>query len=288
MPTTSANMGLTVPTPSTGVTGTGDSGPGYATNISNDLNTIDTHDHSSGKGVQVTPAGLNINADLSFGSNNAKDLRSVRFTSQASALAGASDVGEVYVKSGDLWYVNSSGVQVQVTAGSAIATGPTGGIGPQGPAGLFSGMFYLPTATWQPTGSFSGTYKVVSWASTLSLSSGTFTGTLASYVITPNRGTVISVVANILGYDGYANAAEADLKGTYIGPSGTVGTPGTVTGVGTFTTCYLQNSPVASGWGFILRPTGSQISVMASVGTGGWSGTTNFLCTMQVTERGNP
>ena len=85
MPNTSPNMNLIVPIPSTGVTGTGDVGPGYAQNISNDLlTTIDTHDHSSGKGVQVTPAGLNINADLSFNNNNANQLRSTRFFSQPS------------------------------------------------------------------------------------------------------------------------------------------------------------------------------------------------------------
>jgi hypothetical protein len=133
MPNTSVNMGLIVPIASTGASGTGDPGPGYASNISNDLlSTIDAHDHSAGKGVQITPAGLNMNADLPMGSNNVTALRAARFTSQASALNLAGDINELYFKSGDLWMVNGSGVQVQVTAGSALATGPVGSTGPAG------------------------------------------------------------------------------------------------------------------------------------------------------------
>jgi hypothetical protein len=282
-------MGLIVPVASTGVTGTGDPGPGYATNISNDLlNTIDAHDHSSGKGVKVTPAGLNINADMSVASNNVTDLRAARFTSQASGLVGGSDVSEVYVKSGDLWFVNSAGVQVQVTAGSSLATGSPGGQGVAGPAGAFSGTVNVPTALWQPTGAFSGTYKVTSWLNTLSLASGGFTGVPMAYAITPGYGTVISVLANILGYDGGTVAGDVDLKGTYIGSSGTVSFPGTATYVGTFTTCYTQLSRVATGWGFSLQPTGSQVALTVSVPTGGMSGPVRFVMTAQVTERGCP
>ena len=133
MPTTSTNMGLTVPVPSSGASGSGDPGPGYATNISNDLaTTIDQHDHSFGKGVQITPAGLNISADLPIGSNNVTAIRGARFTSQASGLNLAGDINELYVKLGDLWYVNGSGVQVQLTTGGGLGTGPVGSTGPAG------------------------------------------------------------------------------------------------------------------------------------------------------------
>src|SRR5574337_725693 len=122
MSTTSPNMGLIVPTPATsGVTGSGDVGPDYAINISNDLlSTIDQHDHSSGKGVQITPAGININADLSLQQNNLIQSRAVRFVSQASALSGVGDVTELFVKTGDLYYINSSGTPVQLTSGSQV------------------------------------------------------------------------------------------------------------------------------------------------------------------------
>lgn len=133
MPITSPNMALIVPIASSGASGTGDVGPGYASNISNDLFIqIDTHDHSFGKGVQVSPAGINISSDLNFNSHNLTSVRGVRFTSQASALSGGGDTNEPYVKNGDLWFVNGSGVQVQITSGSALGTGP---VGPTGPGG---------------------------------------------------------------------------------------------------------------------------------------------------------
>lgn len=292
MPTTSTNMGLIVPVASTGVTGTGDPGPGYATNISNDLlSTIDAHDHSSGKGVQITPAGLNINADLSHNQNNVTAVRGVRFTSQASGLNLAGDIAELYVKTGDLWYVNSAGVQVQVTASSGLGTGPigpTGGVGPTGTAGTFLGNVNVPTAVWQPTGQFSGSYQVSSWINQVVCGSGSYTGTAGTFVITPNIGATYSVLANIVGYDGGKGMCDVDLKGTYYGGSGTVAAPGVATYVGTFTSCYSSLSPVASGWTFSLSPSGSSISPVIGVQTGGLSGTVNFSVTMQVTQRGSP
>lgn len=292
MPTTSPNMGLTVPVASTGATGTGDPGPGYASNISTDLSSlIDAHDHSSGKGVQVTPAGLNINADLNINSNNLTSVRAARFTSQASGLVLGGDVSELYVKSGDLWYVNSAGTQLQITAGAGLATGTVGATGVQGPAGVtgvFQGSVGQPTAIWQPTGAYSGTYDVLSYLVTSQNSSGTITGVPVSYSI--KKAYVASVLANIVGYDGQVGAFDVDLKGTFIGASGN-----TVTGVGTFTTCYNQKTLAATGWQAVLVPTGTQVSVMISVNTGigttsgfSASGFANFSTMMQVTERGYP
>ena len=60
-----AAMGLTLPV--VGVT----PGATAGTNIVDNFNIIDVHDHSSGKGVQVPAAGLNINAALSFGNQKA-------------------------------------------------------------------------------------------------------------------------------------------------------------------------------------------------------------------------
>ena len=121
MPNTSPNMNLIVPIPNTGVTGTGDSGPGYAVNISNDLyTTIDQHDHSSGKGVNITPAGININADLNINDNNLTQVRSSTYFNQPSNLSGVGDINNVYVYNGNLWYNNGSGQQIQLTSGSSL------------------------------------------------------------------------------------------------------------------------------------------------------------------------
>lgn len=124
MPNTSPNMGLIVPIPSTGVTGTGDSGPGYAQNISADLlTTIDAHNHTPGNGVQIPPSGLNINTDLPINQNNLNTVRSTRFVSQATALNGIGDISNVYVISGNLWFNNSGGTPVQITSGSQVNVG---------------------------------------------------------------------------------------------------------------------------------------------------------------------
>jgi hypothetical protein len=115
-------MNLLVPIPAiAGVSGSGDVGPGYAINISNDfLNNIDSHDHSIGKGVQITPAGMNINQDLSFNSHNLNQVRGVRFISQASALNGVGDINMPYVVNGNLCFNNGSGQQVLITAGASV------------------------------------------------------------------------------------------------------------------------------------------------------------------------
>lgn len=107
---TTPNMGLVLP-----VVGQ-ELGPQWATDLFNSLGTtLDTHDHSSGKGVQVTPLGININRDLGFGSFNATALRSARFTSQGAPLGLGSDVGCVYVSNGELWYNDLASHQVKLT-----------------------------------------------------------------------------------------------------------------------------------------------------------------------------
>lgn len=118
MPNTSANMNL--PIPIVGV----DVGPQYALYVDNCLALIDAHDHSSGKGVAITPAGLNINAALSFLSNDAIDLRSARFTSQASVLALPADLDCLYVVGVDLYYNDGDGNNIQITDNGGVAGSP--------------------------------------------------------------------------------------------------------------------------------------------------------------------
>ncbi len=116
-------MGLTIPTPS--IT----TGPLYATQVSGDLTIIESHRHtgeSNDDGYQVPSAGLDINEDLSFQSNNVVALRSARFSNQGNVLVGIGDVGCVYENAGDLWYNNAAGVPIQITSGSAVIA-PVGG-----------------------------------------------------------------------------------------------------------------------------------------------------------------
>ena len=112
----SPNMNLSIP-----IVGQ-EPGPDWATDINNCFNGIDTHDHSSGKGVPITPAGLNINADLPFTNNNAISIRTVRF--QANPSIGVSDLDALFVNGVDLYYVDGNGNQVRITQSGAVAGTP--------------------------------------------------------------------------------------------------------------------------------------------------------------------
>jgi hypothetical protein len=114
----SSNMSLTIPI-------VGDTaGPEYATDINNCLTLVDQHDHSPGYGVQITPSGLNINSDLEFNDNDATELRSARFQSQASPLAGTLDLDCLYASGVDLYYNDGDGNQIQITQNGGIAGSP--------------------------------------------------------------------------------------------------------------------------------------------------------------------
>ncbi|MES2347888.1 MAG: hypothetical protein V4641_10005 [Pseudomonadota bacterium] len=137
----SPNMGLPVP-----IVGTAP-GPEWANDINASLSIIDSHDHTAGHGVPVPPAGININSDLPFVGNNATQLRSARFSAQGSPLAGASDLGALYVSGVDLYYNDESGNQVRMTQGGSV-TGSSGTITGL-PSGTASASFAAGTFTFQ-------------------------------------------------------------------------------------------------------------------------------------------
>lgn len=132
----SANMSLPIPVV------TVDPGPDWAANINIALTILDSHDHSPGKGVPITPSGMNISADLPFNNNNATLLRSSRFQAQPAALSGALDIGCVYVSDLDLYYNDIDGNQIRLTQGGSIV----------GTAGSISGL---------PSGTASASYQSV-------------------------------------------------------------------------------------------------------------------------------
>lgn len=140
----SANMML--PIPVVGV----DPGPDYALNIDGCLTLLDSHDHTIGKGVQITPAALNLNTDVSFLGNNAINLRSSRYSAQLSPLSLAADVGCVYVSGLDLYFNDISGNQIRITQGGSVngSTGTITGL-PSGTASAAynSGTFIFQRAT---------------------------------------------------------------------------------------------------------------------------------------------
>lgn len=139
MPSTiTPNMGLIVPTVGQ------EPGPNWASDLNADLGTLDQHNHSSGQGVQITPAGLNINTDLPMNSNNITQINTTRYQALGSPLSGISpNLGCMYVASNELYYNDEAGNTVKITNNGSVNAG----------AGSISGL---------PSGTASASYVGVS------------------------------------------------------------------------------------------------------------------------------
>lgn len=114
-----ANMLLPVP-----IVGE-EAGPEYAVDINSCMSIIDSHSHTPGYGVQITPDGLNINSNLTFQNNSAIALKSARFTSQTVPIpASLPNLQCVYVSGVDLYYNDGNGNQVRITQSGGVAGSP--------------------------------------------------------------------------------------------------------------------------------------------------------------------
>ena len=110
---------MNLPIPVVGV----DPGPDWALNINACLTIVDAHDHTNGKGVQITPNGLNINSTLSVNGNDVIDFRTVRFAVQGS-VTGAADLGCLYVSGEDLYFNDENGNVIRITQNGGVAGSP--------------------------------------------------------------------------------------------------------------------------------------------------------------------
>lgn len=116
--TITPNMNLIVPTPGIG----GDPGPDYAYNQNQDLLILDSHNHSPGSGVQITPAGLNINTNLPFNGNSATSLYGAQFSNPTSSAL----LTFLYTNSQsgggitDLFYNDGAGNVIALTKAGAV------------------------------------------------------------------------------------------------------------------------------------------------------------------------
>ena len=132
-----------------------DPGPEYASDVNSSLLIIDQHNHTPGSGVAITPAAININADLAFNGNNAISLNSVRFTPLLSPIpATGVNLGCIYVAGVDLYYNDESGNQIQLTKSGAVAGTPGSISGLVSPASAsynsVSGTFVFESGTNTP------------------------------------------------------------------------------------------------------------------------------------------
>lgn len=108
----------------------GDSGI-WDSEINDALGLIDVHDHSTGKGVRVPVAGLNINADVSLGTTYG--LTNVNRISFASVAAPATNKSLYVDTSHNLIYRSNAGATVRITNGGQLDVASV--------AGTFSGDF---------------------------------------------------------------------------------------------------------------------------------------------------
>ena len=92
-------------------------GPQWATDINNSIDAVDGHDHSTNKGIRITPAAVNINDTLQFNQNSASELKNVIFDSSVTA---STTNYSVYQASGNLYWRNGSGTAVQITVGGTV------------------------------------------------------------------------------------------------------------------------------------------------------------------------
>lgn len=195
--TYSTSMGLVIPTP--GVT----TGPAYANDINASLNIIDTHDHSPGNGVQITPAGMNISSDLTCADNNLTNIRAARFYQQSAPIsATGSDLRQLYVSGADLYYNDGSGNQVRITQSGSVT----------GSAGTITG---LPSGTASAAfDSGSGTFQFLqSTSSGANMDAGTYILRYPGSYPSPS-GNYIAFQAPSSLATGYALTLPATLPGT--------------------------------------------------------------------------
>lgn len=99
-------------------------GPQWATELNAALDVVDQHDHSSGKGVKIKPAGLDINANLSFANNRATNVAALNLQSQVTPFSGASNSNLIHSVQGNLYFVNGAGVAIQITTGASLVPSP--------------------------------------------------------------------------------------------------------------------------------------------------------------------
>ena len=134
---TTPYMSLILPTPLVRT------GPLYATDLNTAMLGVDSHNHVTGSGVQVPTAGLNINADLSFGGFSAIQMKAATFNLQTSFTTPRS----MYFKGSDLYVRDNSGAEIQMTSGGQVNVSGTGGFsGDFGTSGVTASVPYSNTS----------------------------------------------------------------------------------------------------------------------------------------------
>lgn len=295
MPNVVLSPNMSMPVPVVGV----DPGPDWANNINASLGILDQHDHTPGRGLQITPDGMNINTDLPFNDNNLTTVKTVNFAAQGAPLAGLSpNLGAVYIAGNELYYNDEAGNVVQITNNGTVNAGAGSISGlPSGTASVSyvsgNGTYVFQSATATPGNLDGGSIiirEVAANAKGITLSS--VTGLAADYTLTLPSGlpstsgqAIISDTSGNLtyapltattgavvgpgGYSTFAAAIAATssgdkitvLKGTYT-ENVTLSSPRTIIGTG-----YGSTGSVLSGnWTFASGSNDSILNQMRITG----------------------
>lgn len=269
MPTT-PNMTLDLPIPST------TSGPAWAVAVNEAFDTVDTHDHSTGNGVKITPTGLNINADLPLNENNLTEVRSVRFEDQGTVQTEATDLGCLQLVGGDLWWVNGNGTGVQITSGAGLSFSSLGTIGGDfGQPGVTASVTYSDTTKifsfLQDSGITAGLYgsklliaDASSGALAVTITADASTGayTLTMPISAPTDNTVLTFNAAGTGTFRTISGTAGEVTVTPSSGAHTVSLPSTITKNLTFSG---DNSFTGSTTGRGIIPLGAVIATFPSL-----------------------
>lgn len=265
----SPNMGLPVP-----VVGS-DPGPDWSNNLNASLSILDAHNHSSGSGVQITPNGLNINANLPLNGNSLASVGTVQFTAQ---LADPSVNDSSYVKGVDLYYKDGNGNVIQITSGGGVV-GTPGSISSLASPASATYVAASGTFVWQQN---TGVAANMDAASLILRYPGSYPSPSGNYISLQAPSSISS------GYSITFPALPASTQALNIGTSGNMGTISynsiglgiTASGansIGTVMTSTGANAIAASRTRTVSTSVGiGGVAVSASSGTGYSNATNSF------------
>lgn len=195
------NLGMIIPVPTVTL------GPAWASQLNAALEVIDSHDHSSGKGLRIPASGLNINNDLDIQNHKLYNLVQTQFSSQGAALTGGANANSVHVANGNLYFTNTSGTAVQITDGGGI-------VAPAGSAQVFEYQSVSSNLVISPASTFVYLAVDTSVARTISLPLANAVSTGRIYIVKDISGSAYTnnITVQCQGSDLLDNSASQDLQ----------------------------------------------------------------------------
>jgi hypothetical protein len=121
-------------------------GPTFASKEVAAFNKIESHNHTTRRGVLVPTAALVIDANLPFNGNTLLAVNAAYLQSSAGTLTTAADYNSTYATAGDWHYTDGNGAAIQLTDSGALNVTAIGTIGGDYTSSTAS-VFYNQTAS---------------------------------------------------------------------------------------------------------------------------------------------